>query len=91
MKNFINQKGIKLLDLINEREQLFCNILVGELKEKNIMSRSSFYRYIHSFEKWGLIEKSDRKKKENQYFVRYQLSSKGFKLITFLNRNQLFL
>lgn len=86
IKNFLNEKGIRLLKIINEEPQLICNNLVGFIEKMPLMMRSSVFRYIKCFLRYDLIEKSDRTRKKNGY-VKYSLSDKGKETLKFFLTN----
>ncbi len=84
--NFLNEKGITLLKFINEQPQLLCKNLIEEISKMSIMKRSSVFRYIKCFLRYDLIDKSDRKRKEDGY-IKYKISDKGIKALKFLLKN----
>ena len=86
ISNFLNEKGITLLKFINEHPQFLCKNLIEEISKMSLMKRSSVFRYIKCFLRYGLIEKSDRKRKGDGY-IKYKLSDKGIKILKFFLKN----
>ncbi len=84
VQNFLNPKGIKLLEIINKNQERSCNDLIRTIEDQGLMKKSSIFRYIKCFLKFELLEKSDRKKKENG-FINYKLSEEGIKTLNFFS------
>lgn len=76
LKNFLNRKGITILNILDVENQIFIQNLVEEIERNNLMVRSTIFRYIKCFLEYDLVVK-ERRRIRNGNLVSYRLSDKG--------------
>lgn len=65
--NFLNNKAINLLEIINDNSPIISRDLWREVRTQKLMSESSFYRYVHFLVENKLIKKSESKTRNGGY------------------------
>lgn len=85
IKNFLNNKTINLLDILNRKPVLLSGDFLELVKNNKLMSKSSFFRYISCLERYNLISKNDwKQEKKKGYFVYYKLTERGKELLNMM-------
>ena len=86
MRNFLNESGISLIMHINDNAHLTVENLIKSAKKALMIKRSAFFRYTFCFIEYGLINRTERRKK-NGGFIKYFLTEKGLMTIQFFLEN----
>ena len=73
--NYLNEKDIKLLELLFDYSPIRSNNIIKYVLERDIMSESSFYRYINFLVQNKIVDKSKSRKKSGGYL--YEINEDG--------------
>ncbi len=84
IKNFLNRKAINLLCLLNRESELLSGDFLDLVKNRKLMSKSSFFRYVSCLEKFNLLSKNHWKERKKGYFVYYKLTERGKELLNMM-------
>jgi len=82
--SLLDNKALLLLQFINQNSEIQSKNVLFFIIKYNLMSRSTFFRYIDSLYTFNLINKRNEKKKNSQIHTFYSLTDKGIKLLEFL-------
>ncbi|KKL93457.1 hypothetical protein LCGC14_1874480 [marine sediment metagenome] len=83
---FINTKGITLLQIIHQNDNISSSRLIGKIELLELFSINSLFQYLKCFRLCNIIKKTKRKRDKDNSFVRYSLTQEGEKLLEiFLN------
>ena len=73
--NYLNMKAIKLLEILNDQSPINSKEIIENILQDDIMSVSSFYRYINFLVENKIIDKSKNRKKVGGFI--YEINKNG--------------
>ncbi len=82
--SLLDDKALILLQFINQNLEIQSKKVLFFIINHDLMSRSTFFRYIDSLYTHNLINKRNEKKKNSQMHTFYSLTDKGKKILNFL-------